>query len=137
MSRYRLRDPNVLEHLSEFHREDPRLWYDQYEKAYRVRQRTAPQKGTRFLLPEREFWRMVFRAGGRCEMTGQPFDRFYRGPTGKHPFIPTIDRMNPVGDYTAENCQLITWMSNVAVCDFGRAAYVEMIRYGIVGLAAE
>jgi hypothetical protein len=45
--------------------------------------------------------------------------------------------MNPVGDYTAENCQLVTWISNVAVCDFGRAAYLEMVRYGMMGLAAD
>ena len=129
MFRYRVRDPNVLEHLSQFHCEDPRLWYDQYEKAYRVRERAAPQKGTRFLLTDTEFWRMVFRAAGRCEMTGQPFDRFYRCPTGKHPFIPTIDRIDSVGDYTAANCQMVTWISNVAVSDFGRASYSEMVRY--------
>ncbi|HEX5319039.1 MAG TPA: hypothetical protein VFW46_07770 [Stellaceae bacterium] len=124
------RDLKVLEELGKFHSEFTTLWYDQYEKAYRVRARAAPQKGTRFLLTRDEFWGMVIRARGRCQMTGQPFDRFYRGPTGKHPFIPTIDKVNPVGDYTADNCQLVTWISNVAVCDFGREAYMTMLSYG-------
>src|SRR6185312_3443585 len=125
------RDLKVLEEFGKFHSEFTTLWYDQYDKAYRVRARAAPQKGTRFQLSRPEFWQMVLRAGGRCEVTRQPFDRFYRGPTGKHPFIPTIDRINPIGDYTVLNCQLLTWISNVAISDFGREAYLTMVGYGV------
>jgi len=130
------RDPEVLARLSNFHLSESErnieLWYDQYESAYRSRERSAPKKGTRFQLSKREFWGMVYRARGCCEITGQPFDRFHKGPTGKRPFLPTIDRISSVGHYTTENCELLTWISNVAISDFGRHAFLEMVKYGAI-----
>ena len=129
------RDADVLGRLSQFHPEETELWYDQYEKAYRGRERSASPKGHYFKLSKAQFWDMVYRAGGRCELTSQPFDRFYKAPTGKRPYIPTIDRINSTGHYTPDNCELLTWIANIAVPDFGREAFLDMVKYGSVSPA--
>ena len=132
------RDPNVLEVLREFHPpQEVQLWYDQYEKAYRGRERAAPHKGIRFQLSKNDFWKMVYRARGACEITRQPFDRYEKGVTGKRPFIPTIDRLSPTGHYTRDNCELLTWIANVAISDFGRRPFLDMIEHGAVSPALE
>lgn len=53
---------------------------------------------------------------GICELTGISFDM-----VGKMtPNSPSIDRINPNGGYTPENCRMIIWSLNRALCDYGQ-----------------
>ena len=53
----------------------------------------------------------------RCEVTGLKFDLTIG--TGKrrgrrNPYGPSIDRIDPDGGYTWDNCQVVLWMLNAA-----------------------
>lgn len=44
---------------------------------------------------------------GRCQRSGIPFDLNTHEKYYRHPFAPSIDKINPFGDYTTENVQLV------------------------------
>lgn len=46
---------------------------------------------------------------GTCEMTGLPF--IY---ARSHPFMPSIDRIDPESGYTEDNCRIVCYMYNMA-----------------------
>lgn len=60
---------------------------------------------------------------GVCELSGLPFDSYYRSPN-----LPSIDRINPQGPYTKENCRLILWALNRAMSDLGQDYLFSVLR---------
>lgn len=52
---------------------------------------------------------------GECELTGIKFDM--EGKRTRH--TPSIDRINPSGGYTQNNCRIVLWSINRALCDYG------------------
>jgi hypothetical protein len=52
---------------------------------------------------------------GICEMSGLPFDM----DTKRGPNTPSIDRIDPAGPYTMENCRVILWFLNRAMSNLG------------------
>ena len=53
---------------------------------------------------------------GVCELTSIAFDM-----EGKHTAnSPSVDRINPNGGYTQDNCRLILWSINRALCNYGQ-----------------
>lgn len=54
---------------------------------------------------------------GFCEVTGLPFclDILL---TSKRPFSPSIDKIDPKGSYTKDNCQVVCFIYNVAKGEF-------------------
>lgn len=61
---------------------------------------------------------------GVCELTGVAFDM-----EGKRtPNSPSIDRIDPVGGYTPENCEMILWSLNRAFCNYGRSYIIDLFR---------
>jgi hypothetical protein len=119
------RDDSVVDALREFHPTLTQHWYDQYLKAYRNRESAAPAKGIRWDLPLRDFWELVLKAGGRCQVTRQPFDRERKAANGKRPFLPSLDRVDSIGGYTKDNVELTTIMVNLALNEHGRNAFFE------------
>ena len=57
---------------------------------------------------------------GRCELTGLPFDLSPPTTTGKNPFAPSIDRINPRNkNYELGNVRVILQSLNMALSDYG------------------
>lgn len=54
---------------------------------------------------------------GKCEVTGLPFNLGFT-KTLKRPFAPSIDKKNPNGFYTQDNCQVVCFIYNVAKGEF-------------------
>lgn len=53
---------------------------------------------------------------GICEVTGIKFDmENYRSANS-----PSVDRINPKGNYTKDNCRVILWSLNKALCNLGQ-----------------
>ena len=62
---------------------------------------------------------------GFCEVTGLPFclDVLL---TSKRPFAPSIDKKDPKGYYTKENCQVVCFIYNIAKGEFSHNDVVTM-----------
>jgi|HubBroStandDraft_6_1064221.scaffolds.fasta_scaffold215235_3 hypothetical protein len=125
------RDPEVIEGLRGFHQTETNLWYDQYLRTYRNRETNAPARGIRWQLNLKNFWHAVITAEGRCQVTGQPFDRYTKGASGKRPFLPSLDRVDSHLGYESGNIEFTTVIVNLAINDFGRDVFFEMLRHGI------
>ena len=121
----------VLEALSDFHPTETNHWYDQYLRTYRDRENKGPSKGIRWQLSLKDFWTGVVLARGACQVTGQPFDRYFKGASGKRPFLPSLDRVNSHLGYQSGNVEFTTVIVNLAINDFGRDAFLEMLKHGI------
>jgi len=77
---------------------------------------------------------------GHCALTGLPF--FYgQNDTlaTAHPMSPSIDRIQPGGSYTMQNCRMVVTAVNVALNDWGEdtfsqiaTAYVLKNQHGVV-----
>ncbi|WP_372395308.1 hypothetical protein ABMY26_06795 (plasmid) [Azospirillum sp. HJ39] len=122
------RDEIVLAEIAKFHPDEPREWYDEYMRAYRKREGGAPSKGIRWDLRLEQYWGIVFRARGRCEVTGQQFDRYQKASNNRRPFLPSLDRVYSTGAYRYGNVELTTVICNIAINDFGREPFYEMVK---------
>jgi len=45
----------------------------------------------------------------------------------KHPFIPSVDRIEPREPYTFQNCRLVCWTINMARNEWGEEVFWEMV----------
>lgn len=56
-------------------------------------------------------------------MSSLPFSYSKRSPN-----LPSIDRIDPKGPYTKENCRLILWWLNRALIDLGEEYAMQVFR---------
>lgn len=61
---------------------------------------------------------------GVCEATGLPFD--FRSGNRRMPFVPSIDRIEPVLGYTRGNIQIVVWALNAARGPWGDAVFLQV-----------
>jgi hypothetical protein len=62
-------------------------------------------------------WILQKILAGKCEVTGIPFDLSLKN-TARRPFAPSLDKKDPFGDYTIENCQIVCFIYNAAKGQF-------------------
>lgn len=62
---------------------------------------------------------------GRCEATGLPFT-ILPGGSGKSPFAPSVDRIDPAGPYSPENSRVVVSIYNLAKNAWGDADVLLM-----------
>lgn len=55
---------------------------------------------------------------GHCEVTKLPFDLSSVGSKRKHPFGPSLDKVDPAKGYTTDNVRVVVWIYNIAKSDF-------------------
>jgi len=111
----------------EFHRERSRR--SRVEKrayhAFHSTKKSAKNLGVEFDLTV-EWYQWKYDRGS-CEMSGLPFDM----GTKRGPNSPSVDRKDPKGPYTKENCRMILWFINRAMMDLGEEYCMKVFR-GIV-----
>lgn len=122
----------IIQQLQMFHPIDPHLWFSEYMKAYRRHENGAPTRRIQWSLSIDEFWRVVMRACGSCELTSKPFDFYYRAPTtNRRPFIPSLDRINSTMGYNICNVRLVVSACNQAMSDYGEEPFFEMVKHAM------
>jgi hypothetical protein len=64
---------------------------------------------------------------GCCDMTGIQFDLSTGGGRrNRHPYAPSIDRINSSGGYTVDNCRVVIWHVNTALAQYGDEALYKL-----------
>ena len=69
---------------------------------------------------------MAIRSGGRCEVSGVPFNFDYHGK--RRPYAPSIDRINSDVGYTPENSRLVCYLVNVGMNCWGDEQFLRVCR---------
>jgi Mrr N-terminal domain len=76
---------------------------------------------------ERELLELWQRCGGRCEITELPFSEEKVGlGKAKRAFAPSIDKKDPAGFYTVDNCRLVMVAINFALNAWGDNVYLDL-----------
>lgn len=84
---------------------------------YLQARRRARRKNIDFLITRGDFDLLVTRAGGRCEETGKQFEQRTNSTGRYRDHWMSIDRVEPKGPYSFENCRLVTAAVNFAKGD--------------------
>lgn len=59
----------------------------------------------------------------KCALTGIPFFMRVSGEWGRHPFAPSIDRINSSKGYVEGNCRVVAVAVNIALADWGEDVF--------------
>jgi hypothetical protein len=88
-----------------------------------ARSRQAKKKPEGFSLTRD--WILEKILAGKCEVTGIDFDLSLKD-TARRAFAPSLDKIDPSGDYTKENCQLVCFIYNTAKGQFSHADVMRL-----------
>lgn len=103
----------------------PRFYY---KTVYWRARKNARTRGIEFFLTEDDFVGIVSRAKGTCEVTGIPFTLANPTQSKRRPFAPSLDRIDSLMPYFAENCRLVAVAVNAAMSDWGYDTLATMLR---------
>lgn len=67
------------------------------------------------------------RQGFKCCLTSIPFYMPTDAKSFRHPFAPSIDRINPSGGYTKDNVRLVVFAINVMLMDWGQDVFERVV----------
>jgi hypothetical protein len=86
-------------------------------------------KGRRpFTLAPTDLHAIWKRSGGRCEVSGIPFDLEAADSRIKRPFAPSIDRIDSRMGYQPGNVRLVCMMVNFAMSSWGEEPLRKLVR---------
>lgn len=108
----------------------PRLYPAWVRDIHKRARKNARERGIPFLLTADDVRVLYDRSGGRCEVTGLPFD-IARGQLSRferNPFAPSLDRIDAGRAYHAANCRLVCLITNMALGTWGISAFDQMAR---------
>jgi hypothetical protein len=84
------------------------------------------RKRVAWKLEPNEAEAMLKAQGYRCALTGEAFQESTEyGST--NPFGPSPNRINPGGDYTADNCEFVAWWVNRLIGDMPRSKALQFL----------
>jgi len=66
---------------------------------------------------------IAMRSGGLCEVSGLPF---YLGDEPKHPFKPSLDRIDSSGGYDAWNVRMVLLSVNYCMSHWGEKVFLQI-----------
>lgn len=73
-----------------------------------------------------QFGVLVNRAGGRCQVTGIPFEYPLREKGSRNPFAASIDRVDSTRGYSPDNVRLVISVLNLAMNEWGIGPVLRM-----------
>lgn len=88
----------------------------------------AKMRGTPFEIDADWVARRMLTCGGRCEVSGKPFDLTPARQGYRRPWIPSLDRISPKGGYTPGNTRLVCAAVNDARSDWPDEIFSEVVR---------
>lgn len=98
----------------------PEVGLSPYWKTHFLRaKRGATVRGLAFKLDIPQMRALIARAGGRCEVSGIPFDEGRQSHSTWKPFAPSLDRILSSASYDMENCRLVCCAVNIAMGNWG------------------
>ncbi len=78
---------------------------------------------------EDDFAALWLQWGGRCAITRLPFSEEKVGAgRAKRAFAPSLDRIDPQGPYSRENCRLVMVAVNFAINAWGTEVYLRLAK---------
>ena len=98
----------------------------QYEDMYIALTRRTRGTARALELTRDEFWQMVRRANGRCELSGILFHNRRMAGRRRAPYAPSIDRIDSKSGYTASNTRLVCVAVNLALNEFGDEVLIRI-----------
>jgi hypothetical protein len=93
----------------------------------RARKR-AEKKGITFSLTRRSILELALHSGGRCAVSGIPFNDATVGNSTRKPFAASLDRIDCGRGYEFDNCRLVCTCVNLAMSDYGEEALKTVAR---------
>lgn len=152
--RYRLRHPEKCKHtyaeMSDVEKAGARRRTKAYEKRNpdRSRIKGARYRATEYGAASHMYWNAKKRAAddglafdltkewifeavkaGRCQVSGLLFDT----SSGRKPWAPSLDKINPKGGYTKDNVQVVVWMYNACKWTFTHDDVLTLARALLAG----
>ena len=110
-------NPNYYRDKTRKSRKANRAWWHHYSV-----KSSAKKRKVEFSLTV-EWFRERLDAGV-CEMTGLPFDM--KTKRGRN--TPSVDRRDPTGPYSPDNCRMVLWSLNHALSNHGEAYMIDLFR---------
>lgn len=89
------------------------------QRAFRHARKNAKRRDIDFAITCEDVRQLEIRSGGRCMLTGIPFDFSWDGDYRRRPWVPSIDRKDSRVGYTSDNCWLICSAVNYAKNEWG------------------
>jgi len=96
-------------------RRKPRTW--SRRAVYMAKNRAKAKRLPFDLTPE---WVEERLSRGVCEVSGLPFELGSFGR--KHPYAPSLDRIDSTKGYTPDNCRVVLWAVNAGLMEWGLGA---------------
>ncbi|MCO6440980.1 MAG: hypothetical protein J5I81_07835 [Nitrococcus mobilis] len=101
-------------------------------RLYRSSRKNADRRGIPFLITERHLHHLAERSGGRCKVTGIPFDFSRVKESFRRPWVPSLDRINGRKGYRPGNCRLVCSAVNIAMNNEWGEGVLRKIAYALV-----
>lgn len=99
-----------------------------YAETYRSARKNAVKRKIDFNLSVAEFDEIIEQANGCCAVTGLPF-RYTKTKTknARHPFMPSLDRIDSNDSYHAKNVRLVLIAVNNALGTWGLIPFDQIV----------
>lgn len=88
--------------------------------------RGASARGIDFNLSKEDVYNMLSMAGGRCQVTGVPFEMERKKGQRRRPYYPSIDRVDASKGYTRRNTRVVISAANLAMNEWGEDVLYRM-----------
>lgn len=98
----------------------------------RVFLNSRKRKKDRYHLSKDDEGFIIDRCGGKCELTGIPFD-LTKKDWARRPYAPSLDRIDSSGDYTIDNTRMVCCAINIALNEWGEGVYATIASAYIFG----
>lgn len=86
---------------------------------YRKARNSARTRGIDFYLLPHHVSDLYEQSGGKCSLTGIPFEYYYKTGDRTPPWAPSLDRIESSKGYTPENVRLVCVAVNMALNTWG------------------
>ena len=90
----------------------------------------AAQRGIEYALSEQDIYSLFLTQDAACAISGIRFalpteksDNFW-----KHPYYPSLDRINNSRGYTADNVRIVCTCVNIAINEWGDEIFFDLVR---------
>lgn len=104
------------------------FWRKELKELFTRTKKRAKGNAIDFTLTFDEVMAMFMDADRKCMLSGKAFTNARPERVRFRPWMPSLDRIDPFGPYSAGNCRLVCAYINVAINQFGVDQFVSVAR---------